>query len=276
MKLDLHLHSNVSDGRLAPTDVVRAALAGGLDVIALTDHDTSVGVADAQRAAAGSPLFVVPGIEISTCHGIHDLHLLGYWIDTSHPALLQHQETARLRRETRMRGMIQKLQAMKIGIEFEDVVAAAGPEAQVLGRPHLARALFEAGYVRYYGEAFDRFLRDGGPAFVMEAFPSVAEAIDLIHTSGGLAVWAHPPRELFEREIHDFAAAGLDGVECLRPFVAPSESQYLRGVARELGLLVTGGSDWHGPHSIQLGEFFLRPPEIREFLETEQSAPLRR
>jgi 3',5'-nucleoside bisphosphate phosphatase len=188
---------------------------------------------------------------------------------------VEHQTTARRRREDRMHGMVEKLRNLGVRIEYEDVLEAAGPDARVLGRPHLARAMLAAGYIRYYGEAFERYLRDGGPAFVLEAFPSVAEAIELIHEVGGLAVWAHPPRDLFEVEIRDFAALGLDGVECLRPATPPAESLYLEAAAESLGLLVTGGSDWHGPPHSLLGDFFLRPHEIRGFLGAKQSHPLR-
>jgi 3',5'-nucleoside bisphosphate phosphatase len=275
MKLDLHLHSYVSDGRLAPGALVEAALAGGLNVIALTDHDTVNGVAEAKEAALGTPLYVIPGIEISTRYGEHDLHILGYWVDPAHPAMVEHQATARRRRDDRMRGMVAKLQGLGIQVTYEDVLEAAGP-ARVLGRPHLARALLAHGYVRYFGEAFDRFLHDGGPAFVLEAFPTVAEAIDIIHAAGGVAVWAHPPRDVFEFEIRRFADCGLDGVECLRPNNPPAESLYFEAGAESLGLMVTGGSDWHGPPNTVLGDFFVRPHEVRAFLEAEPSAPLAR
>jgi 3',5'-nucleoside bisphosphate phosphatase len=275
LRFDLHLHSHVSDGRVSPVELVRGALDGGLDVIALTDHDTAAGVPEAVAAAEGTRLFVVPGIEVSTRHGVNDLHILGYWVDPDHPAILAHQAVAASRREVRMHGMIDRLRALGITVRFEEVLEAAGPGTRVLGRPHLARAMVAAGHVRYFGEAFDRYLHDGGPAFVLEAFPSVVEAIDMIHRAGGLAVWAHPPRDVFEVEIRAFADAGLDGVECLRPGSLPSDAQYLEGVAESLGLLVTGGSDWHGPHHNPLGEFSLRPHEIRAFLDAPQSSPLR-
>jgi 3',5'-nucleoside bisphosphate phosphatase len=275
MKLDLHLHSHVSDGRVSPAALVQAALAGGLNVVALTDHDTVDGVEEATEAAAGTSLHVIPGIEISTRFGEHDLHILGYWVDPRHPAMQEHQTTARHRRDDRMHGMVERLNALGVRVTFEDVRDAAGPAARVLGRPHLARALLANGYIRYYGEAFERYLRDGGPAFVLEAFPSVAEAIETIHAAGGIAVWAHPPRDIFEREIRAFAACGLDGVECLRPATPPAESLYLEAGAESLGLMVTGGSDWHGPHHTALGDFFVRPHEIRGFLDAPQSAPLR-
>jgi 3',5'-nucleoside bisphosphate phosphatase len=275
MKLDLHLHSDVSDGRVAPQDVVRAAIAGGLDAVALTDHDTAAGVPAAKEAALGSRLFVIPGLEISTRFHDHDLHILGYWIDPAHPAILDHQRVAQRRREDRMHRMVAKLNDMGIPIRFEQVLVAAGPSAEVLGRPHLARALLAAGHTRYYTEAFDRYLYDGGPAFVSEAFPTVAEAIERIHAAGGLAVWAHPPRDVFEAEIRRFAGQGLDGVECLRPLLPPAESLYLEAGANAHRLLVTGGSDWHGPGQAELGTFTVRPHEIRGFLDADHSAPLR-
>lgn len=274
MRLDLHLHSNVSDGRVSPAAAVRAAASVGLDVIALTDHDTAAGVESAKAAARSLPVFVIPGIEISTRFGPSDLHILGYWIDPRHPAIQHHQSSARVRRTERMHAMIEKLQALGVPVTFEDVLAAIDPSVEVLGRPHLAHALHAIGQTRYYAEAFDRWLFDGGPAFVEEAFPTVGEAVECIHAAGGLAVWAHPPRDVFEREIAAFADLGLDGVECLRPLNPPAESLYLEAGANSLGLLVTGGSDWHGPGPFELGQFAVRPYEIRGFLDAPQSATL--
>lgn len=267
MKLDLHTHSSTSDGHLSPAALVRAAIAGGLDIIALTDHDTTAGVVEAWEAAQGTGLQVLAGIEVSTRHGPDELHILGYFIDPFSPAIRRHQQFALERRHVRMRGMIAKLRDLGIAIEFEDVVKAAGPEVASLGRPHLARALLDHGHTRYYGEAFARYLSDHGPAFVVTSFPQVRDAIEMLHAAGGVAVWAHPPLEVFDREIRRFADWGLDGVECLRPLVPPAESLLLESTAREFGLFPTGGSDWHGPHRAALGEFFVRASEVPEFLE---------
>jgi 3',5'-nucleoside bisphosphate phosphatase len=274
MRLDLHLHTDVSDGRASPAEAVRAAVAGKLDVIAITDHDTAAGVAAATIAAQAFPIFVVPGIEISARYGPLDLHILGYWIDPLHPAILEHQRAAGLRRTERMHAMIAKLHKLGLRVSFDDVRAAAGPAVEVLGRPHLARALLATGNTRHYAEAFDRYLHDGGPAFVEESFPTVAEAIERIHAAGGIAVWAHPPRDVFELEIARFASLGLDGAECLRPMSTASESLYYEARAHSLGLLVTGGSDWHGPGQVELGQFAVRPYEVRSFLDAPQSLPL--
>ncbi len=267
MKLDLHTHSTISDGHLSPVALVHAAVAGGLDIIALTVHDSAAGVAAAQAAAGGMPLQVVTGIELSTRHETEELHILGYFFDPQAPGILRHQERAVEQRHHRMHGMVAKLQNLGVRIEFDDVVRAAGPEVASLGRPHLARALLDGGHTRYYGEAFARYLSDSGPAFVHTDFPPVRAAIELIHEAGGIAVWAHPPLTVFEREIRLLAEWGLDGVECFRPALPPAESLLLETVTRELGLFPTGGSDWHGPHRALLGDYFVRSRYVREFLE---------
>lgn len=267
MKLDLHTHSHVSDGQLSPAALVRAAAAGGLDVIALTDHDTAAGVAEAEAEGRRCGVEVIPGIEISTRHHEAELHILGYYIVPSSDVILRHQESAIEQRQLRMRRMIEKLHALGVRIEFQDVVDAAGPEVSSIGRPHLARALFNSGYTRYYGEAFLRFLSDDGPAYVVTQFPPVRVAIERIHAAGGIAVWAHPPVELLEREVATFVEWGLDGIECYRPGQPTALSHRLIATAQELGLLCTGGSDWHGPHRAALGDFFLLASDVQEFLD---------
>ena len=266
MKIDLHLHSHVSDGDLSPAALVAAALSAGLNIIALTDHDTAAGVAAAQEAAAGSSLRVVPGIEISTRLDPHELHILGYWIDPGAHPIQEHQVASVHRRVDRMERMIAKLQGMGIGVCYDDVARAAGPEVQSIGRPHLARALLAGGHTRFYGEAFARYISDSGPAFVSQGFPSPAEAIATIHAAGGVAVWAHPPLDIVETFLPDFVEWGLDGVECFRPSLFREDVERLRGLALAHGLFPTGGSDWHGPHRGPLGDFSISPDDIREIL----------
>jgi predicted metal-dependent phosphoesterase TrpH len=273
MKLDLHTHSYVSDGHLAPAAVVRAAAAGGLDAIALTDHDTAAGVFEAEEEAQRCGIKLIPGIEISTRHEAAELHILGYFIDPAAEPILRHQQAAFEQRQVRMRRMVEKLQDLGVDIGFEEVIAGAGPEVNSIGRPHLARALLKGGHTRYYGEAFLRYLSDEGPAFVVTRFPPVREAIDLIHAAGGLAVWAHPPLETLEQELNGFIEWGLDGIECYRPAQTPAQSHLLEATAQEFGLLCTGGSDWHGPHRAALGDFFVRSSDVRGFLDWS-SAPL--
>lgn len=265
MRIDLHLHSHVSDGHMAPGDVARGALAAGLSLIALTDHDTAAGVPEAIAAAAGTPLRVLPGIEISTRFGEHEFHVLGYGIDPGSGVIAAHQDASLVRRVRRMERMVERLGEMGVAITFDEVSAAAGP-ARSLGRPHLARALLAGGHTRYYGEAFERYISDRGPAFVAESFPTPLDAIDIIHAAGGLAVWAHPPLDPFTELLPEFIAWGLDGVECYRPNNAPEDVLVLERATRELGLIPTGGSDWHGPHRASLGDFFVDPRYLPEFI----------
>jgi predicted metal-dependent phosphoesterase TrpH len=267
MKIDLHLHSHVSDGQLSPAALVAAAAEAGLDVIALTDHDTAAGVPDALEAARGLPVRVVPGIEVSTRSGAHEFHVLGYWIDPAAPSMRAHQEASVGRRAARMRGMVQKLREMGVPVTYEEVESAAGPEARSIGRPHLARALLAGGHTRYYGEAFARFISDTGPAFVAQDFPEPEEAIAMIHAAGGMAVWAHPPLDVVEAFLPRFVEWGLDGLECYRPSLLPLETELLLGLARASDLAPTGGSDWHGRYRSALGDFFVTPEQVREVLE---------
>jgi hypothetical protein len=266
IRIDLHIHSHASDGHLSPTAVVDAAVAGGLDVIALTDHDTAAGVPEAVEAARERSITIIPGIEVSARHGDAEVHVLGYFVDPLAPSMRAHVDASVDRRQDRMRRMVERLQGLGLSVEYEDVLAAAGPDAASLGRPHLARALLARGQVSRYGEAFERYLADGGAGFVDTEFPSVPEAIDTIRQAGGVAVWAHPPVEMFDREIRTFASYGLAGVECFRPTTPPAESLLFETAARSLGLLRTGGSDWHGPHRSRLGDFAVQVEEVRELL----------
>jgi hypothetical protein len=211
---------------------------------------------------------VVPGIEMSTREGEHEIHLLGYFIDPHAPSVMRHQEDAIERRVGRMKGMVAKLNEMGIQVDYDDVVRAAGPEVSTIARPHLARALLELGQTPYYGEAFERFISDQGPAFVQSDFPGVREAIEAVHAAGGVAVWAHPDVAAFDQYIRAFAEWGLDGVECYRPNTPPVEMHLFESVAHSLGLFCTGGSDWHGTHRGPLGDFAVKYSDVSELLDT--------
>ena len=267
MRLDLHLHSQASDGSESPSKVVRAAAAGQLDVIALTDHDTTQGLDEAWRAAERVSIEVVPGIEVSTVHAGRGLHILGYFVDPSTPRLRAYEARASHRREERMREMIQRLAARGVRVPYAAVVEVAGPSRRSLGRPHLARALVRAGYANSVSDAFDRHIGNRHPAYVPTAFVSAEEAIHMIVESGGIPVWAHPRFELLEGLLPGLKVAGLRGIEVYRPRVFPERILALEGIARSWDLLVTGGSDWHGPASGTLGEFCVFPDEVARFLE---------
>lgn len=263
-RIDLHLHSNVSDGGLPPAEVREHARAGKLDIIALTDHDTARGVRQLQAHDGGPRL--IPGIEISSTLEHADVHMLGYFIDPAHARILAHERYAVDARTERMRAMIARLEALGISVPFEAVQAIAG-EGAMLGRPHLARALVDRGYASSVGDAFNRYIGDNGPAYVAAELIAPDQAIELIHEAGGIAVWAHPPLDRFERQIPTFVGWGIDGVEAVRPRMLPREVQTIEGYADMYGLITTGGSDWHGPWNGRLGEFCVTRRQVGAFLE---------
>jgi 3',5'-nucleoside bisphosphate phosphatase len=266
MRIDLHIHSTASDGAHGPREIVARARGAGLHVIALADHDTTAGVPEA-LAVAGTHVQVIPALEISAAHAGRDLHVLGYFVDLAAPALVRYVERARGVRQERMREMIGRLATLDVVVDFDEVMAEAGPDAESLARPHLARVLMAAGHVATVSEAFDRYIGDEGPAFVPARMLDVAGAIRLIHEAGGLAVWAHPPTALVDMALPAFVEAGLDGVECYRPRLQEAELHRLLQRARRHGLVVTGGSDWHGEWQGDLGSFYLQSDQVREFLE---------
>ena len=265
MRIDLHIHSTASDGAFRPAEVVDRAVAGGLDIIAIADHDTASGVPEALEAAAGR-ITVIPAIELSASHRERGLHILGYFVDPAAPPMVDYGRRARLGREERIRAMIERLTDLDVVVDFEAVLQEAGPHAHALARPHLARALLTAGHVGSIPEAFDRFIGDEGPAYVGTELIDVAGAIALIHEAGGLAVWAHPPLPVLGA-VTEFVDAGLDGLECYRPRVSPQELNRLLNKARHHGLLTTGGSDWHGDWHGELGTFSVGRDQVAGLLE---------
>ncbi|MCC6804617.1 MAG: PHP domain-containing protein [Anaerolineae bacterium] len=245
MRADLHLHTNASDGQYRPAELVE--LARKFDVIAITDHDTTDGVEEAQQAAAhyGAPI-VIPGIELSAEDADGDVHMLGYYVDI-HDGRFQ-EALARFRANRYQRGqrMVENLAAMNMPVDWNRVVEIA--DGGAIGRPHVARALLEAGYVESVKDAFDRFIGNDRPAYVARTRLTPEEAIALIHSAGGAAVLAHPGllgdyRAMLQRLI----PVGLDGVEVNHPSNDEAVRLDLRGIATANKLIMTGGSDFHGP-----------------------------
>ena len=266
MKIDLHLHTTASDGSLSPSALVWAARSGGLDVIAIADHDTCAGVEEARRALPNQ-VHVIPAVELSTTLDGSEQHILGYFIDPSHQAMKQYSEGAAEKRRERIRGMIEKLRAYGVKLTLEDVIAAAEPGTRSIGRPHLARALALKGYVQTVSEAFDRFIGDQGPAFLPTQLLSPKEGIDLIHQTGGVAVWAHPRTAALDKHLNAMLEWGLNGLECYRPNATPNETMYAEEHAKHHKLLMTGGSDWHGTWQGRLGDFYVGPDDVEALLE---------
>lgn len=267
MRLDLHIHTTASDGAWSPAAVVRAA-AGRLDVIAITDHDTTVGFAGARAAAAELPLQIIPAVELSSTHRGRDIHVLGYFVDPAAPSLHQHATLAESGRERRMEEMIGRLRDQGVRVEMNAVIAVAGPEGATLGRPHLARALVDAGHASSVPDAFDRWIGDGCAAFVPTALLEPAGAVEVVRKAGGIAVWAHPPMDLLDALLPGLVRAGLRGLEVYRPRADAEQMARLERIARTAGLVVTGGSDWHTPDAgSRLGDFHVTGDELARFLE---------
>ncbi|MGZ4279518.1 MAG: PHP domain-containing protein [Solirubrobacteraceae bacterium] len=251
---DLQSHSTHSDGTLAPAAVVAAAAAAGVQLLALTDHDSVAGVDEALRAGARHGVRVVPATELSTLDEAgEDLHLLGYGIDHRSPALLERLAAYRADRRARGHRMADALRANGWELEL--------PARESLGRPHLAQAAFEhpanAARVRAAGfrtasDLLEAELVPGAPSYRRRTMPTVAEAIGVVHDAGGVAVWAHPFWDVADPAgvlaiIDRFAALGLDGVEAFYATHTEAQTRLLAGRCAELGLLTTGSADFHGP-----------------------------
>ena len=248
MRADLHVHSNASDGTDPPAEVMRRAALAGLDAVALTDHDTVAGHAQA-RAARPEILTLVPGMELSCRLDGHSLHLLAYLFDPGEPELATQTRRIRDDRELRARAMVRLLADLGVAITWDQVAAIAGPG--VVGRPHIARALVASGAVAEPGQAFTLdWIGEGGRAYVGRYALDPVRAIALVRAAGGVSVLAHPRAgrdwAVSDEQIAGLAAAGLAGVEVFHPDQPESQRAGLLGLVRELGLVATGGSDDHG------------------------------
>ena len=251
MRADLHVHSNASDGTDPPAEVMSRAARAGLDVVALTDHDTVAGHAEARRALAGplTSLILLPGMELSCRLGDRSVHLLSYLFDAGHPDLAAELSRIRDDRVLRARAMVGRLADLGVGISWDQVAAIAGPA--VVGRPHIARAMAASGAIASPREAFSRdWIADGGRAYVGRYALEPVHAIRLVRAAGGVAVLAHPRAGrdwvVSDEEIGRLAAAGLAGVEVFHPDQSDAERAGLLALAHDLGLVATGGSDDHG------------------------------
>ncbi|WP_411073159.1 PHP domain-containing protein [Streptomyces sp. cmx-4-25] len=263
MRIDLHTHSTASDGTDSPAELVRNAAAAGLDVVALTDHDTTRGHAEAV-AALPEGLTLVTGAELSCRLDGIGLHMLAYLFDPEEPALLAERELVRDDRVPRARAMVDKLRDLGVPVTWEQVARIAGDGS--VGRPHVAEALVELGVVPDVSGAFtSEWLADGGRAHVGKHELDPVEAIRLVKAAGGVTVFAHPlavkrGRVLPEAAIARLAEAGLDGVEVDHMDHDEATRARLRGLAKELGLLTTGSSDYHGSRkTCRLGEYTTDP-----------------
>jgi hypothetical protein len=248
LRTELHCHTTASDGTLSPTALVQLAQQRNIGVIAITDHDTVAGHKEAIAAGDALGLRVLRGIEVSALSDEgKEVHVLGYGVQPSDDATQSKLESLRDVREARAKALLAKLSALGISISFHQVKAFAGDG--MIGRPHVARAMMEAGVVQTLNQAFDEYLGEGKPAFVAHEGLTPQQAIALIHKAHGAAVLAHPM--LYKGDLNTLLegaiVAGLDGIEAFYPMHTPEQTQAFVRLADKQGLIVTGGSDFHGP-----------------------------
>lgn len=247
--IDLHLHTTASDGRSEPEELVRRAAGAGITTMAVTDHDTTAGVARARAAAEPLNISVVMGIEITAVHAGSDVHVLGYFFDDQHPELTAFLEQQRADRRRRIDRMLDKLGEIGVDLDHEAVRAQGAAQGKAIGRPAIARALVAAGHAKDIADAFDRYLADGQPAFIPRNGAPPAEVIGLIARAGGVSSFAHPGKMGLDDQFPELARAGLTAVEVFHPDHGCSARGRYLTLAQKFDLAVSGGSDDHGPGS---------------------------
>jgi len=272
VRIDLHTHSTASDGTDSPAGVIESAAQAGLDVVALTDHDTTSGWVDAAAAARRLGIAFVPGTEVSCRSGGVSAHVLSYLQDPAHPALVALTERTRAARITRAQRIVELL-GSDYTLSWDDVLEQAEDDATV-GRPHIADALVARGHVVDRSAAFDELLRPGGPYYVPHYAPDVVEAIRAIREAGGVPVFAHPGADGRGRIVADdviatMARVGLAGLEVDHRDHDAAARARLRGLAQELGLFTTGSSDYHGRGKVNVIGENLTSPEVLALIEAE-------
>ncbi len=264
--IDLHLHTTASDGLLAPRDLVARAAAAGITTMAVTDHDTVGGLAEARDAAGVLGLEFVSGIEITAVEGTRDVHVLGYFFDPSSPVLTTFLDAQRADRIRRVRAIGERLRALGRPIDVEALIASAASQpGRSVGRPQIADALAAAGYAIDRRDAFDRLLGNDGPAYVPRCGPSPEEVVRIVGDAGGVTSLAHPGLLRNDAIIPRLASAGLPAIEVRHSDHDHATETRYREIAAALGLAVSGGSDFHGDcghRKDMLGSVTIEPSEL--------------
>lgn len=259
--IDLHTHTNASDGRCSPSELVARAKSAGVTVLGVTDHDTVSGLAPAAAACAQAGIELVPGIEITAVVAGADVHVLGYFFDPSSQVLQAFLTEQRRRRVERVREMIARLAKHGVTLDVDAILQPLlADSTKSVGRPWIARALVAGGHVRNVREAFDTWLGRGCPAFVPRIGAAPDEVVGRIHEAGGIASLAHPVLVKHDEWIPGYAAAGLDAVEAYHADHQPADTERYLAMAADLNLAISGGSDYHaddehgggGPGSVTL------------------------
>ncbi len=240
---DLHMHSYYSDGFLSPTELIDKVADKGIKIASLTDHDSVDGVLEARERAKYHSIELINGIEISTDVEDKEVHLLGYFIDIEDENLVKYIKFFKAERMNRAKKIIEKLNFLGVNITIDDVVERA--KYSSIGRPHIANTLVALGVVKNYYEAFDKYLRDNGPAYVKKNHLSAVSAIKLISDAGGLVILAHPVN-ICDSIVTSLIKSGIDGIETIHPSHSHNHTHFYRGIVNSYFLFETGGSDYHG------------------------------
>ncbi|MFH0736262.1 MAG: PHP domain-containing protein [bacterium] len=258
-KADLHTHTFYSDGALSPVELIDKAKQNGITVLSITDHDSINGITEAVNYAKSVGIEIIPGVEISTDVEDKEIHLLGYFIDIENVNLKNYLSFFRIERLNRAKRIIEKLNYLGVKITLDDVVKKA--QLSSIGRPHIANALVDLGVVSNFYEAFEKYLRDNGPAYEKKNHLSAFSAIKLISDAGGLTVLAHPGF-VNESILTSLIKSGIDGIEVIHPSHNESQVKFYRGIVNSFFMLQTGGSDFHGGHKNDeqnMGKFYISP-----------------
>jgi predicted metal-dependent phosphoesterase TrpH len=251
-RVDLHVHTSASDGTLSPAEVVQEAKQIGLAGVGIADHDTVDGLGPAISAGRELGIVVVPGVEINTDYDNEELHMLGYFIDPDSEYLRDRLQYLRSARADRAIKIVERLKELGVHISIEKVREFAGGGA--IGRPHIARAIVEAGYAPSLSAAFGKYLVRGAPAYVPRYKLTPFEAVEIIHNAGGVAVFAHPGLAHHDELIPELVKVGLEGIEVYHTEHTPAQSAHYLRLAEKYNLVPTGGSDSHGPNNIKTVE----------------------
>ncbi len=245
VKADLHTHTNYSDGKLSPRQLIDLSVKSGLTVISITDHDNVNAVGEAMDYGNSKGIQVIPGVEISADHNGQEVHILGYFIDHTNKNFLEYLSVLRQNRLMRNEKIVKKLNDLGSNIQFQTIIGKAGTETSI-GRPHIAMELSEEGFVGSYYEAFIKYIGDGKPAFIKKPNPSSDEVVKLISDIGGLSFIAHPGKNVRDKFLMELINEGIDGIEIIHPSHSKDDIKYFSTIAAENFLLTSGGSDYHG------------------------------
>lgn len=270
MKFDLHVHTNYSDGKYSPQEMIDKAIEKGLNGIAITDHDTVSALSEAEKYSQAIKEFrFIPGIELGTIYNDEEVHILGYYIDYSSDEIINVTKNLRKNRIIRGKKIIKKLQNLNIDINYDEVNKLS--REGFTGRAHVAKVLTNKGYVHSIDEAFKKYLYKDGPAYVERKTLSLEGSIDLIKKVGGVSILAHPGLlDKQDRIVQDAIKKGIQGIECIHSKHSDDDIKKFKKISRENDLLISAGSDCHGRNingKLLLGDYFINEKQLSEIKE---------